>query len=173
MLGKGMTERILSESSVAGRMTGMAEKMAGRGGKDNRKRGSLAALAALGICGCMLTGCGDVLQTEEELVIPAQQTEEATGTPGEQAAAPAGSVAAQVQAPARYQWEGASDQVSVMADAMVVVPDVEGIRTKKVTGRAFTQEDYDRVSQVLLKGSGLWERDVEAMAGYGFTAAEL
>ncbi len=173
MLGKGMTERILSESSVAGRMTGKAEKMAGRGGKDSRKRGSLAALAVLGICGCMLTGCGDALQTEEELVIPAQQTEEATGTPGEQAAVPAGSVAAQVQAPERYQWEGASDKVSVTADAMVVVPDVEGIRTKKVTGRAFTQEDYDRVSQVLLKGNGLWERDVEAMAGYGFTAAEL
>ena len=90
MLGKGMTERILSESSVAGRMRGKAEKMAGRGGKDSRQRGSLAALAALGICGCMLTGCGDALQTEEELVIPAQQTEEATGTPGEQAAAPAG-----------------------------------------------------------------------------------
>ena len=88
MLGKGMTERILSESSVAGRMTGKAEKMAGRGGKDSRKRGSLAALAVLGICGCMLTGCGDALQTEEELVIPAQQTEEATGTPGEQAAVP-------------------------------------------------------------------------------------
>ena len=60
MLGKGMTERILSESSVAGRMTGMAEKMAGRGGKDSRKRGSLAALAALGICGCMLTGWQNV-----------------------------------------------------------------------------------------------------------------
>ncbi|MDE6881854.1 MAG: hypothetical protein K2P48_01925 [Lachnospiraceae bacterium] len=174
MLGKGMTERILSESSVAGRMTGKAEKMAGRGGKDSRKRGSVAAVAAaLGLCGCMLAGCGDALQTEEELVIPAKQTEEETGTTGEQAAAPAGSVAAQVQAPVRYQWEGTSDKVSVTADATVVVPDVEGIRTKKVTGRAFTQEDYDRVSQTLLGGSKLWERDIEAMAGCGFTAEEL
>lgn len=139
------------------------------------KRKSAMLTAILGICGCVLTGCGDGMQTEEELVIPVEQAEEDKAVP--EAAgntASAGDVAGQVQAPDRYQWEGGLDVVSVQVDAMVEIPDVAGIRTKKITGRAFVQEDYDRVDQALLGGGKLWDRDYQAMAdSNGFTASEL
>lgn len=151
MLGKGMTKR---------RMT--------------IKREKAAVLAIMGICGCMLAGCGDGPQTEEEFVVPREQAEDAPMQQGQPGDAAEGNVAAQVQVPERYQWEGGSDTISVTADAMIVVPDVEGIRTKKVSGRAFTQEDYDTVSKVLLGGAELWDRDAEAMAeSHGFIASEL
>lgn len=139
------------------------------------KRKSAMLTAILGICGCVLTGCGDGMQTEEELVIPVEQAEEDKAVP--EAAgntASAGDVAGQVQAPDRYQWEGGLDVVSVQVDAMVEIPDVAGIRTKKITGCAFVQEDYDRVDQALLGGGKLWDRDYQAMAdSNGFTASEL
>lgn len=141
--------------------------------KDVRKKwangkGKVAVIfAAMGFCVCMMAACGDAIQTEEELVIPKEQTEpveegeetkQTNRTNQSENAAAAGSVAEQVHAPERYQWETTEDSVHVTADAAIVVPDVEGIRTKKVTGRAFTQEDYDKISQVLLGGSELWER---------------
>lgn len=139
------------------------------------RRKLIMPTAVLGICSCMMAGCGDGMQTEEELVVPMEQTDlegavsEATGD-----AASTGTVAGQVQAPERYRWEGGSDVVSVQADAVVEVPDVAGIRTKKVTGRAFTQEDYDRINQALLGGGKLWDRDYAAMAeSNGFTVSEL
>lgn len=141
----------------------------------NGKKRAVVLTAVLGICGCVLTGCSDGMETAEELVVPAEQAEEKGGAP--EAAGDAvstGSVAGMVQAPERYQWEGGSDTVSVTADALVEVPDVAGIRTKKVTGRAFTQEDYDRVSQALLGGGKLWDRDYEAMEeSHGFTVSEV
>lgn len=141
----------------------------------NGKKRAVVLTAVLGICGCVLTGCSDGMETAEELVVPAEQAEEKGGAP--EAAGDAvstGSVAGMVQAPERYQWEGGSDTVSVTVDALVEVPDVAGIRTKKVTGRAFTQEDYDRVSQALLGGGKLWDRDYEAMEeSHGFTMSEV
>ena len=142
----------------------------------NRMIGHAAKrIAILGICGCALAGCGDGMQTEEELVIPVEQAKEDKAVPEVAGnAASAGDVAGQVQAPERYQWEGGLDAVSVQADAMVEIPDVAGIRTKKVTGRAFIQEDYDRVNQALLGGGKLWDRDYQAMTdSNGFTASEL
>lgn len=129
-----------------------------------RKRTKFVLSAVMGFCVCMMTACGDSVQTEEELVVPVEQTEtvedgEVTNQVDQTGnAAAAGSVAEQVQAPERYQWETTADSVRVIADATIVVPDVEGIRMKKVTGRAFTQEDYDKISRVLLGGSGLWDR---------------
>ena len=38
----------------------------------------------------------------------------------------------------------------------------------------YTQEDYDQVSQILLKGASLWERDHEQMENsHGFTRKEI
>ena len=119
----------------------------------------LAVLSVAGMCAWMLTACGDSLQTEEELVVPREQAkEEHAAGDGPENTAAARTVAEQVQIPKQYQWEMTADTVSVTADATVVIPDVEGIRTKKVTGRAFTQEDYDKVNQTLLNGSTLWNR---------------
>lgn len=127
--------------------------------KGNGKKRPAVLSAAVVMAVSMLTACGDSMQTEEELVVPREQAEEQSES-GEttDSAAGSGSVAGQVQAPEKYQWEMTTDDVSVTADASVVIPDVDGIRTKKVTGRPFTQEDYDKVSQTLLGGGTLWDR---------------
>lgn len=124
----------------------------------------LAFSVVMGFCACTMAACGDSVRTEEELVVPKEQTEPAEEGKAADQADPAmnavaeGSVAEQVQAPERYRWETTTDSVHVIADASIVVPDVEGIRTKKVTGRAFTQEDYDKISRTLLDNSQLWDR---------------
>lgn len=134
--------------------------MLGKGMEMRKVNGKAAALSAAVLLSVgVLAACGDSLQTEEELVVPREEAEEQDGageTPGQAAASD--SVAGQVQAPERYRWELTTDDVSITADAPVVIPDVQGIRTKKVTGRPFNQEDYDRVSQALLGGVALWER---------------
>ena len=71
--------------------------------------------------------------------------------------ASAGAVAEQVQAPEVYRTEVSSDTVRLTAEAEVVIPDVAGIKTKKVIPRVFTQEDYDAVNRVLLDSGTLWE----------------
>ena len=136
-------------------------------------------LAAAATLVCMLAaGCADSMQTQEELVVPqetaAPQITEGIAANASQSAAAGETVAQQVQAPQRYQCEVSSGTVRVTADAEVVIPNVKGIKTKKVTPRAFTQEDYDAVSLALLEGGSLWDRDYEAMEqSHGFTASEL
>jgi len=151
---------------------------------------SVSRLAILGAAMCLLSlalsGCQDSVQTEEEIVTPKQEEEragtEAEGTEpeGEETTASSaeesaeGGIAEQVQAPESYVWEGGNEVVSVKVDAPVVIPQGEGFKTWKVASRVFTQEDYDKVSAVLLKGAGLWKRDEELMEGSrGFTAAEI
>ena len=150
------------------------------------KRNVPLYLAAMGICAAVLSGCGNDVQTEEELVIP--RTEGTEGQAGMedgsmnlfeegqsgQAKGAADSVAAQVQAPERYQMEFQDGNIVLRVNAEFEIPDVPGIRTKKVTARFFTQEDYDIVNTVLLDGGKLWDRDYEAMAEtQGFTVEEL
>lgn len=128
--------------------------------KREKRRTKAAEVFAAGILAVsMLTACGDSRQTEEELVVPREQAEESGGTREQtESIGASGSVARQVQAPEQYQWSMSTDTIEITADAPVVIPDVQGIRTKKVTGRPFTQEDYDRVSQALFDGSTLWNR---------------
>ena len=143
-------------------------------------------LAAMGICAAVLSGCGNSVQTEEELVIPRTEgTEGQAGITGGGAEAAgegqngqmkgtADNIAAQVQAPERYQTEIQDGNIVLRADAEFEIPDVPGIKTKKVTARFFKQEDYDIVNTVLFDGSKLWERDYEAMAETrGYTVEEL
>ncbi len=159
-------------------------------------------MLALGVCAVLFGGCGENRQTQEELVVEKGQEgrEEGEGDiqePGQeegqggmedgaqqepveeqpedtQTDGGGGNVASQVQAPERYQTELSVDGVHLMADAQMVIPDVSGIKTKTVTSRVFTQEDYDAVNRVLLGGSPLWERDYAAMeASNGFTVGEL
>ncbi len=144
-----------------------------------RRKNLLLLCALASALSLLATGCQNSAQTEEEIVLPKQEEEtgdggEALQTEGEEQAAGGGAIADQVQAPERFNWEGGSEQVSVKADALVVVPEGEGFQSYKVTGRVFNQEDYDRVSQVLLQGEALWERDMEAMgASNGWTAGEI
>ena len=145
--------------------------------REGRKQ-PVSKLALLGSAMCALSlalsGCQNSAQTEEEIVIPKQENEEAKVPPegtemeGEMqevaAGAVEGAIAEQVQAPESYQWEGGDEVVSVKVDAPVILPEGEGFKTWKVSSRAFTQEDYDKVSAVLLGGAALWNRDEELMA---------
>lgn len=158
--------------------------------KGENRGSSISRLAVAGAVMCLLSlalsGCQDSAQTEEEIVIPKQEEQgaetsaEDTGTgesDGEgqmEEGAVEGAIAEQVQAPESYSWEGSDEVVSVKVDAPVIIPQGEGFKSWKVTSRVFTQEDYDKVSAVLLKGAELWERDEELMGGsHGFTADEV
>ena len=132
--------------------------------------------AALSTMSLMVTGCQNGAQTEEEIVIPKEEESQDTeDVPEEEIkTASGGAIAEQVQAPERFEWEGGSAQISVKVDADIVIPEREGFQSYKVTSRPFTQEDYDKVSQILIKGEKLWDRDLEAMAASnGWTAAEI
>lgn len=145
--------------------------------RENVKGKKLAIwYAAAGIM-IMASGCGSDMQTREEIVVPRQEAAWQTGDGKAEAVGQQGTegtITELVQAPERYRWEGSNGVVSVKADASVVIPEADGFKTYKVTGRAFTQEDYDRVSGVLLEGASLWDRDYERMEGSnGFTLEEV
>ena len=103
-----------------------------------RRKNLLLLFALAGALSLLATGCQNSAQTEEEIVLPKQEEEtgdggEALQTEGEEQAAGGGAIADQVQAPERFNWEGGSEQVSVKADALVVVPEGEGFQSYKVT----------------------------------------
>lgn len=115
----------------------------------------------------LLTGCQSSVRTEEELVV-VKETEHT------QRSATEGDLFSQTQAPDVYQSSFSSPQITVDADAAVIVPDAPGIRTKKVTSRFFTEEDYNLFMQTLLGDTRLWTRDFDKMAASnGFTKSEL
>ena len=146
------------------------QKYGERGRKKERRFFHLSAsFLVAGLLVTSLTGCQNRIQTEEQIVTPKE------GTQAQETDAVAmGTLTEQLQMPERYQSSFSGDAVSVTADADMVVPDVEGIRTKRVRFRAFTQEDYDRVISVVPGEGQLWQRDMEAMeASHGFTKPEL
>lgn len=127
------------------------------------------------------SGCAESIQTDEEIVVPKESGE--TDQSGEDSLegaqmAAQGSllsgIAEQVQAPERYTAEFSEGIVHIKADAPVIVPLAAGFKLYTVTGRAFTQEDYDRINHALLKDGQLWDRDYEKMEkSRGFTRQEL
>lgn len=128
------------------------------------KRAAAAVLAA-GLCLLTVSGCGSAELQEEVVVVKKQDEELMSGQMmvGDEMAS--GNVAEQVQAPEIYQMEISSDVVTVKADAVITIPDVPGIKLKKVTARTFTQEDYDAVNRVLLGGGGSLDVDNENLTG--------
>ncbi len=145
------------------------------------KAKKIRAILAVAVMGIFMSGCNNSVQTEEEIVVPKQEEEtEGTEPSGEQGdgaqagSGEAGVIAEQVQAPENYTWEGSSENISVKVDAPVIVPQGEGFKSYRVTARTYTQEDYDHVSQTLLKGAGLWNRDYDQMEkSNGFTKSEI
>lgn len=134
--------------------------------------------AALGMLSLFATGCNDSVQTGEELVVPRENQEALNGQDSEEGedekSGSGDGIARQVQAPESYSWEGESGSISVKVNAPVVIPQADGFKSYQVTSRVFTQEDYDKVNQVLLKEAQLWERDYEKMeASNGFTREEI
>lgn len=144
-------------------------------------RTAAAVSIAISMIFFFLTGCSDNMQSEEEIVVPkgemdVQEAEgedgQSTGEGDEEAAI--GGIAELVQAPEHYNWEGSSEGFTIMIDAPVIIPQAEGFKSYKVSSRVFTQEDYDKVNQVLLDNGKLWDRDFEAMqASNGLTVSEV
>lgn len=128
------------------------------------KKMAVTVLTA-GMCVLAVPGCGSAEPQEEVVVVKEQNDELMLGqtTAGDEIES--GNVAEQVQAPEIYQMEISGDAVTVKADAVVTIPDVPGIKLKKVTARTFTQEDYDAVNRVLLGGEGAIDIDNEALSG--------
>ncbi|MDE6847127.1 MAG: hypothetical protein K2J99_15375 [Lachnospiraceae bacterium] len=136
----------------------------------------MASVLAAGMCLMTVSGCSDAVETQEEVVtLKEQDGEQVSGQMTAEEAAVFGNVAEQVQAPETYQAEVSGDAVSVTIDAVVTIPDVPGIKLKKVTARTFTQEDYDAVDRVLLGSGKLWDQDGEelpAIVTYDETLSE-
>lgn len=85
-------------------------------------------------------------------------------------------IAEQVQAPDTYtaSFKDSTGQIQVRADARVVVPDAEGFRLKKVETRDFTQEDLDKVREVLTGNAQLWNKVYkENDPARGYTKSEI
>ncbi|MBD5494114.1 MAG: hypothetical protein HDR12_06980 [Lachnospiraceae bacterium] len=126
-----------------------------------------ADILAAGLCVLAMSGCSSAEPQEEVVVVKEQNEEFASGQTMTEEEAVSGNVAEQVQAPEFYQAELSSDVVTVKADAVVTIPDVPGIKLKKVTARTFTPEDYDVINRVLLGGEGSLNIDNEALSGGG------
>lgn len=133
--------------------------------RKNCKLQKLTALViAAGMCLGTVSGCGSDAEFQEDAVtLKEQNGEQSPVQVSTEEAVVSGNVAEQVKAPKTYQTQVTGAAVTITADAELIIPDVPGIKLKKVTARTFTQEDYDAVNRVLLGGGKLWERDLEAM----------
>ena len=97
----------------------------------------ILAVGALSLMGCSADSNTQVVVPKEkkEKYISGQETEE--------------NVAEQVQAPDRYQWDKETKNLHIYANARVIVPNVEGIRLKKIKSCKFSKEDLDQIQKGL------------------------
>lgn len=80
----------------------------------------------------------------------------------------------QVGAPDEYKTslEDPTGTLKVTVDARVTVPDVKGIKLKKVKARPYTQADMDAVYKAVIKESPLWIRNYGS-GTEGMTKSEI
>ncbi|MFQ9396286.1 MAG: DUF6034 family protein [Lachnospiraceae bacterium] len=67
------------------------------------------------------------------------------------------SVQEQVQAPVRYLCDKDFSNFRLLANARVIVPEVEGIQLKKIRSRNFSSEEMERMEKALMKGGAFYE----------------
>ena len=121
--------------------------------KNHKLQKLTAAVMIAGMCLGTVSGCSSGTESEEDAVtLKEQDVVQPSAQMSEEEAEASGNVAEQVQAPEIYQTQVSGDAVTITADAVVTIPDVPGIKLKKVAARTFTQEDYDAVNRVLLGG---------------------
>lgn len=151
------------------------------------KKRKTAFWAAVGMAVIMsMTGCNSGKQTTELLVTPKEEEQAAAGLAGngqqtgegiKSNASVSGAengIAGQVQAPDRYETDFSKGAINVHVDAEVIVPKAAGFKLYKVSGRPFSQEDYNSVKHVLLKDASLWERAYDEMGECnGFIRSEI
>lgn len=117
------------------------------------KREKLAGMGVL-CTALLLSGCqpttDTAIVTPKSAIAGAKMVDEAT----------VGNVPEQVQVPETYAMECATDngEVKIIVDAKVTVPQVDGIRLKKVETRVFNQGDMDNLQENLLQGNALERR---------------
>lgn len=117
------------------------------------KREKLAGMGVL-CTAFLLSGCqpttDTAIVTPKSAIAGAKMVDEAT----------VGNVPEQVQAPETYTLECATDDggVKIIVDAEVTVPQVDGIRLKKVETHVFNQGDMDNLQENLLQGNALERR---------------
>lgn len=73
----------------------------------------------------------------------------------------AGSVSERINAPESYNASvnGVNGKLSVNVNASVTVPDTEGISVVRVARHSFTQQEADRMMEVLMRGETLYQTD--------------
>lgn len=114
-------------------------------------------LFAAAVIGLSLAGCG--AEKEPQVIGEKQEnTQESTADPGAAKESTVGSeksdgggVREQVQAPERWKAEVKEEEMIVLADAPVTVPDVGQLGVKKAETANFTKAEYERVKDVLSK----------------------
>lgn len=122
----------------------------------------------LGLTCIVLSGCGSA----DAVVVP-------RGSAGRDVAVvqeTTGGIQDQVQAPDVWKTEVLDDRIKVRVDAKVTVPDAEGFKLQKVTGRTFSQEEYEAVNRVLFNGEGEWlytKEQTKAEGAPGWTKEEI
>lgn len=132
-----------------------------------KSKKAVAAILTAGLCIWAVSVYSHAESQDETVVVRKTDEELVQGQMITEGEAAAGNVAEQIQAPEVYQAELAGGAVMVNADAMIIIPDVPGIRLKKVTARIFTQEDYEAVSRALLGGGEALDINFEVLSGSG------
>lgn len=103
---------------------------------------------------CLLLG-GCSQNSRLQVVVPKEKRERNLT-----AAESEDSLSEQVQAPERYQSDTTMNGVHILANAKIFVPEVEGIKLKKVQTRRFSEADLTLISEVVFDGAPVYGRDV-------------
>lgn len=96
-----------------------------------RQKSKRKVLSIFSCCVAMaLTGCGDSMVTQDEIVTPkeTEALEISTSTDGNTQNTLTTSIQEQVQVPEHYTCEITEGNITVKADADFVIPDAEGFK---------------------------------------------
>lgn len=112
---------------------------------------ALAAVMVIGAAGCQENPDTEIVRQKQD-VKDAKTVEKKENS----------SIQDQVKAPSEYKasLKDPKGIVEVEADAVVTVPEVEGIGLKKVTARPFSQQDMDVIYDKIIKKAPLWTRKI-------------
>ena len=114
----------------------------------------------------LLSGCSR--NSALQVVVPKKEQDSVLLSQGDET-----SVQEQVQAPVRYLCDKDFTNFRLVANARVIVPDVEGIRMKKIRSRAFSTEDLQHFQNTFLKDSTLYELKQETYEEEGYDETEI
>ena len=123
----------------------------------------------------LLNGCSR--NSSLQVVVPKKEQESVLLNQGDES-----SVQEQVQAPVRYLCDKDFSNFRLLANARVIVPEVEGIQLKKIRSRNFSSEEMERMEKALMKGGAFYEirqgvdydteiKETEIEGEYGYNAS--